>query len=73
MKYFILESSVVNGQMANAVTVKDDINSARMVFHQIRASQLANSEVTYGFAIAIDEESNVIEKELHGNIETATN
>lgn len=72
MKYFILESSVVNGQMANGVTVKDDINSARMVFHQIRASQLANSKVTYGFAIAIDEESNVIEKEMHGNIETAS-
>ena len=34
MKYLIIESAIANKQRANAVTVKDDYNSARMVFHQ---------------------------------------
>ena len=68
MKYFVLEAAIVNyGQLANAVTVKDSYNEARMLFHQVRASQLANTEVTYGSCAIIDEQGRVYENEFNGS------
>lgn len=69
MKYFVFESAIVNNAQANGVTVKDDYNSARMVFHQIRASQLANTNVTYGSAMVVDETMRVYLSEYHGTSE----
>ena len=66
MKYFVIESSITNNVMANAVTAKDDLNEARMVFHQIRGSALANPEVTYNLAQVIDETGRVHLTEYHG-------
>ncbi len=55
MKYFVIESSIANNQMANAITVKETFDEARMVFHQTRASALANHAVTYNLTQVIDE------------------
>lgn len=73
MKYLIIESAIVNNAQANGVTVKDDYNSARMAFHQIRASQLANTNVTYGCAMVVDETMRVYESEYHGSSEPPSN
>lgn len=72
MKYLVIESAIANKQRANAVTVKDDYNSARMAFHQIRASQLANTNVTYGCAMVVDETMRVYLSEYHGISEEST-
>ncbi len=66
MKYFVLESAIVDGSQANALTVKDDFNEARMLFHQIRAAALANLNVTYAISMIIDDEGRVYESEYHG-------
>lgn len=73
MKYFVFESAIVNNAQANGVTVKDDYNSARMAFHQIRASQLANSSVTYGSAMVMDETMRMYMSEYHGSSELQNN
>ena len=68
MKYFVVEaSSVNNGAIAKAITEKDSKNEALMLFHQIRASALANPDVTYSLAEVIDESGAVVIKEWSGN------
>lgn len=42
-----------------------------MVFHQIRASQLANTNVTYGSAMVVDETMRIYLSEYHGTSEEA--
>ena len=66
MKYFVLESAIADGAQANAVTVKENYNDARMLWHQIRASQFANGAVTYGIACILDETGRLYESEYHG-------
>ena len=66
MKYFIVESTLVGESLANAVTVKDTYAEARMVYHQVRASQLANSDVQYGSCIIYDGTMRPMEREYHG-------
>lgn len=66
MKYFVLEVSVANNQMAQVVTPKDTLNEARMVFHQTRASALANPEVTYNLTQVIEETGKIYLTEYHG-------
>ena len=63
MTYFVFETSTVNKKRANAITVKEDYNDALMLFHQIRASVLANQNVTFSLTMIIDEQGNVINKE----------
>lgn len=63
MTYFVFETATVNGQRANAVTVKEKYEDALMLFHQIRASVLANSKVTYSLTLVIDEQGSVIHQE----------
>lgn len=65
--YFVIESSIANNAQANAITVKETFDEARMVFHQIRASALANPEVTYNLAQVIDETGKVYQTEYHGH------
>jgi len=48
MTYFVFETATVDGNRANAITVKDDYSEALMLFHQIRASVLANPEAQWG-------------------------
>lgn len=69
MKYFVMESAVVDNAQANALWVYDEYNPARMVFHQIRAGQLANTHATYAIAMIIDSEGRVLDREYHGNID----
>lgn len=68
--FYVMESAIVNEQQANMIHVKESINEARMVFHQVRASQLANDNVTYGIAMVIDEEGRVYESEYHRHVVT---
>ena len=63
MTYFVFETSTVNKKRANAITVKENYNEALMLFHQIRASVLANQNVTFSLTMIIDEQGNVINKE----------
>ncbi|MCR5621402.1 MAG: hypothetical protein K6G18_06055 [Treponema sp.] len=63
--YFILESAVANGARASAVTAKENFNDARMLFHQVRASALANKDVTEAIAVVLDDAGTVIERDSH--------
>lgn len=64
MKYFVIEAtSVNNGAIAKAITEKDTRDEALMVYHQTRASALANTNVTYSLCEVVDESGNVIIKE----------
>ena len=64
MKYFVVEAtSVNNGAIAKAITEKDTRDEALMVYHQTRASALANTNVTYSLCEVIDESGNVVIKE----------
>jgi len=64
MKYFVIEAtSVNNGAIAKAITEKDTREEALMVYHQTRASALANTNVTYSLCEVIDESGNVVIKE----------
>ena len=64
MKYFVVEAtSVNNGAIAKAITEKDTREEALMVYHQTRASALANSNVTYSLCEVIDEAGNILIKE----------
>lgn len=68
MTYFVFETSTINGNRANAVTVKNTYKEALMLFHQIRASVLANANVTYSLTLIIDEQGNVIHKESSNDL-----
>lgn len=64
MKYFVIEAtSVNNGAIAKAITEKDTREEALMVYHQTRASALANTNVTYSLCEVIDESGNIVIKE----------
>ena len=67
MKYFVLETATVNGQQASAVTMKENYEEALMLYHQIRASSLANKNVSYALAQLIDEHGAVYQVEYHYN------
>lgn len=68
MKYFVIEAAAVNhSAIAKAITEKDTRDEALMLFHQVRASQLANSELTYALAEVIDETGSVYIKEWSGS------
>lgn len=70
MKYFVIEVSSVNhGTIAKAITTKNTREEALMVFHQVRASALANPDVTYSLCEVIDETGGVYIKEWSGNTE----
>lgn len=68
MKYFVIEvARVNNGAIAKAITEKDSRDEAFMIFHQTRASSLANPDVTYSLCEVIDESGNVLIKEWSGS------
>ena len=69
MKYYVFETAVASGAQANAVTVKDDYKQALMLFHQIRASVLANPAVTYSLTMIIGESGHVLMSEMSGSLE----
>ena len=64
--FLVIESSIDSNGQANAITVKEDFNEARMLFHQIRATALANPAVTYNLAQVIDETGREYLTEYHG-------
>ena len=72
MNYLVVESAIVDGAQPSAVTVKDDLNEAKMLFHQIRASQLANEKVSYGVAAILDSFGHSLIQESHERIEEKT-
>ena len=68
MKYFVIETASVNhGAIAKAITEKDTLDEAKMLFHQVRASALANPDVTYSLCEVIDEAGGVYSKEWSGS------
>lgn len=68
MKYFVIEASSVNhGTIAKAITTKNTSEEALMVFYQVRASALANKDVTYSLCEVIDELGNILIKEWNGS------
>lgn len=69
MTYFVFETATVDGARATAITVKDDYSEALMLFHQIRASVLANPKVTYSLTMVIDAQGSVIHQESSGTDE----
>lgn len=66
MKYYIFESTINDGQQANAITVKNTVEEALMVYHQVRASALANPSVSYNLAMVISENGSVYVSEHQG-------
>lgn len=72
-KYYVFETSVSNGQQATATTIKNNWEEALMLFHQIRASCLANKAVTYSLTILMDEWGNISQKESYVRQEEENN
>ena len=68
MVYYVLESAVADGARSKAVHVKETYDGARMLFHQVRASALANANVTYSLAMVIGENGEVFDREWHGHL-----
>ena len=64
-KYYVFETAIVDGQQATATTIKTSWEEALMLFHQIRASCLANKAVTYSLTILMDEWGNISQKESY--------
>lgn len=62
-KYYVVETSVTSTGQANAVTVKDTFAEAQMLYHQTRASALANEGVTYSMCAVLDCYGNVLLRE----------
>lgn len=54
MKYYVIEISTTAEGTAKAVTEKQDYNEAKMLYHQILASMMANTNVTEGICTIID-------------------
>lgn len=68
MKYFVIEaSSVSNDAIAKAITEKDTKEEALMLFHQVRASALANPNMTYSLCEVIDESGGLVIREWSGS------
>ena len=64
-KYYVFETAIANGQQANMITVKEDRMEALMLFHQIRASSLANPAVSYSLTMVLDYWGNEVIKESY--------
>ena len=73
MKYYVIESTICDNQQANAITVRDTLDAALMVYHQIRASALANMNVTYNLTMIVNERGAVYVCEHHGETEKEEN
>lgn len=56
MKYFVVEvTSTDNEVYAKGITEKDDLDEAKMLFHQVMAAAYANPEVLYAMCIIVNE------------------
>ena len=66
-KFYVVETAITADGQANAVTVKDSKNEALMVFHQTRASALANPAVIYSMAAVLDGYGNTVIREYSNN------
>lgn len=54
MKFYVVEISTTAEGTAKAIAEKEDFNEARMLYHQILASMMANTNVTEGICTIID-------------------
>ena len=64
-KYYVFETAIADGQQANMITVKEKREDALMLFHQIRASCLANPAVSYSLTMVLDYWGNEVIKESY--------
>lgn len=55
-RYFVMQVTTDSVGTATAVTEKATIDEARGLFHQILASIYANTDVTYGLVMVINEQ-----------------
>ena len=54
MRWYVVEIATTAEGTAKAVTEKEDFNEAKMLYHQILASMMANTNVTEGICTIID-------------------
>lgn len=54
MLYYVVEISHTKQGIAKAVTEKPDLDGARMLYHQVLSSMLANENVTFGICTILD-------------------
>ena len=54
MKYFVIEIVTASGSTAKQITEKDNIDSAKMLYHQVLASAYANENVSYAMSMIVD-------------------
>ena len=64
--YYIIESHKLKDETNPiAINAKEDLTLAKMLFHQILASALANDKVISTMALIIDEAGNTVKKEYN--------
>lgn len=54
MRWYVVEIATTAEGTAKAVTEKQDFNEAKMLYHQILASMMANTNVTEGICTILD-------------------
>jgi hypothetical protein len=55
-RYFVTEITTTADGTAKAITEKNSVDEARMLFHQILASAYANPAVTYALVYIMNEQ-----------------
>ncbi len=68
MRYYITETADAGSGLATATHVRESYNEARMLFHQVRASALANAGVVYSLCVVFDEKGDVYDREWSGKL-----
>ena len=53
--YFVVESTVVKGQVANALWAHDTLEEAKSHYHSIMASAYVNPDLTYALCMVIND------------------
>lgn len=61
--YNVTETTIINGQRADATWPFGDLKSAKSRFHSIMASAYANQNVEYALSVIIDDRGYVVERD----------
>lgn len=63
--YYVVEVSTTENGTAKAVTEKETLDGAKMLFHQVMASIMANNKVESGLCVVLDANGSTILSERH--------
>ena len=55
MKYYVIQITTNSVGTATAITEKESLDGAKMLFHQIMASVYASSDITYALAMIVND------------------